>query len=121
MNLHCTPLGYVPNSKRTYSDAGPSLMKANPWMLSFINIGHALDHLAMLIFPTVVLALSRELNQSYAELLPLAVGGFVAFGACSIPAGYLGDRWSMWGNYNLGVDRSSGPPFTYNFGFAYAF
>jgi MFS family permease len=71
-------------------------MKANPWMLSFINIGHALDHLAMLIFPTVVLALSRELNQSYAELLPLTVGGFIAFGACSIPAGYLGDRWSRY-------------------------
>jgi hypothetical protein len=34
---------------------------------------------------------------------------------------YLGDRWSLWGNYNLGLDRSSGPPFTYNFGFAYAF
>jgi len=69
-------------------------MKNKNLLFPFINIGHALDHLAMLIFPTVVLALSRELNRPYAELLPLAVGGFVAFGAFSIPAGYLGDRWS---------------------------
>lgn len=69
-------------------------MKNKNLLFPFINIGHALDHLAMLIFPTVVLALGRELDKPYAELLPLTVGGFIAFGAFSIPAGYLGDRWS---------------------------
>ena len=49
-------------------------------LLPFINLGHALDHLVMLIFPTVVLALSRDLNRPYAELLPLSLGGFIAFG-----------------------------------------
>jgi MFS family permease len=62
-----------------------------------LNVGHALDHLLMLIFPTVVLAMSTELGRGYAELLPLSLGGFIAFGAFSIPAGWLADRWSRSG------------------------
>jgi MFS family permease len=62
-----------------------------------LNLGHALDHLLMLIFPTVVLAMSTELGRGYAELLPLSLGGFIAFGAFSIPAGWLADRWSRSG------------------------
>ena len=66
-------------------------------MTLLLNLGHALDHLLMLIFPTVVLAMSAELGRGYAELLPLSLGGFIAFGACSIPAGWLADRWSRTG------------------------
>ena len=62
--------------------------------ISFLNLGHALDHLFMLIFPTVVLAMGAELGRPYSDLLPLSLGGFIAFGAFSIPAGWLGDRWS---------------------------
>ena len=71
-------------------------MKGNRFLLPFINLGHALDHLVMLIFPTVVLALSRDLNRPYAELLPLSLGGFIAFGVLGLPAGWLGDRWSRY-------------------------
>ncbi|MBI4083891.1 MAG: MFS transporter, partial [Candidatus Lambdaproteobacteria bacterium] len=60
----------------------------------FLNVGHAYDHLFMLLFPTVVLSLEREFGRPYAELLPLATGGFVAFAAGTLPAGWLGDRWS---------------------------
>src|SRR5258705_9927736 len=56
-------------------------------MSLFLNVGHALDHLLMLIFPTVVLAMGAELGRGYADLLPLSLGGFIAFGAFSIPAG----------------------------------
>src|SRR5262245_29748889 len=63
----------------------------------FLNIGHALDHLFLLIYPTVVLAMSAEFGRSYSELLPLALGGFIAFGAGSLPAGWLADRWSRRG------------------------
>jgi MFS family permease len=63
----------------------------------FLNVGHGFDHLLMLIFPTVVLAMGTELGRGYAELLPLSLGGFIAFGACSIPAGWLADRWSRFG------------------------
>jgi len=68
--------------------------------LSFVvllNIGHTLDHLFMLIYPTVVLVLAPALGLSYAETLPLSLGGFIAFGAGSLPAGWLGDRWSRHG------------------------
>jgi MFS family permease len=58
-----------------------------------LNVGHTLDHLFMLIFPTVVLAISAAWGRDYASLLPLAMGGFIAFGACSIPAGWLADRF----------------------------
>jgi MFS family permease len=70
-------------------------MSNNPrWLAPFINLGHFLDHLAMLVFPTVVIALGREWQRDYSELLPLTVGGFVAFGACALPAGWLADHWS---------------------------
>ncbi len=69
-------------------------MNNNRWLAPFINAGHFLDHLAMLIFPTVVIALAREWQRDYAELLPLTVGGFIAFGAFALPAGWLADHWS---------------------------
>ena len=50
----------------------------------------------MLVFPTVVLALGREWDRPYSELLPLALGGFIAFGAFAIPAGWLADHWSRY-------------------------
>jgi MFS family permease len=67
----------------------------------FLNVGHLLDHLVMLIFPTAVLAIGTAWDRPYAELLPLALGGFIAFGACSIPAGWLADRWSRIGMMTL--------------------
>jgi len=63
-------------------------------VILFINIAHALDHLFMLIFATAVLTMASDFGVSYGELLPLALGCFVAFGALSLPAGWLGDRWS---------------------------
>src|SRR5256712_13004910 len=72
-------------------------MGASRSMGLFLNLGHALDHLLMLIFPTVVLAMGAELGRGYADLLPLSLGGFIAFGAFSIPAGWLADRWSRRG------------------------
>jgi MFS family permease len=63
----------------------------------FLNLGHAADHLFMLIFPTAVIALQAEWDRPYGELLALGTLGFVAFGAGSLPAGWLGDRWSRTG------------------------
>jgi MFS family permease len=68
----------------------------NPWLVRFLNLGHLLDHLAMLVFPTVVVALGREWGRPYSELLPLALGSFIAFGACALPAGWLADHWSRY-------------------------
>ena len=64
----------------------------------FLNVGHFLDHLFTLVFATVAaLALTREWGMSYAELVPYATPGFVAFGLFSLPAGWLADRWSREG------------------------
>lgn len=64
----------------------------------FLNIGHFLDHLFTLIFATVAaLALTRDWGLRYAELVPYATPGFVAFGLFSLPAGWLADRWSREG------------------------
>ena len=60
----------------------------------FINVGHGLDHLFLLLYPTVVLTLEGVFGRSYGELLSLAVPGFIAFAAGTLPAGWLGDRWS---------------------------
>jgi MFS family permease len=60
----------------------------------FLNFGHSIDHLLMLIYPTVVIAMAPEFGKSYAEMLPLSLGGFITFGACSLPAGWLADRWT---------------------------
>ncbi len=65
-------------------------------LVPFINLGHFLDHLVMLVFPAVVVALAREWDRPYSELLPLALGGFIAFGAFALPAGWLADHWSRY-------------------------
>src|SRR5512135_329861 len=69
-------------------------MKNGRYLVPFLNLGHLLDHLSMLVFPTAVVALSRAWHQSYSELLPLSLGGFIAFGAFALPAGWLADHWS---------------------------
>jgi len=69
-------------------------MRHPKYLVPFLNLGHLVDHLSMLVFPTVVVALARDWQQSYSELLPLSVGGFIAFGAFALPAGWLADHWS---------------------------
>ena len=61
----------------------------------FLSIGHFCDHFFMLVFATVAaLSLSQEWEMSYAELIPYATPGFVAFGVCAVPAGWLAQRSS---------------------------
>ncbi|MCP4431615.1 MAG: MFS transporter [Gammaproteobacteria bacterium] len=73
-------------------------MKHTKIRFLFLNIGHFLDHLFLLIFATAAaLRLTQEWNLSYAELIPYATPSFIAFGVCAIPAGWLADRWSREG------------------------
>lgn len=69
-------------------------MAASTRLIGFINAGHMLDHMAMLIFPTAVLGMQADFARPYGALIALASGGFIMFGAGSLPAGWLGDRWS---------------------------
>ncbi len=64
----------------------------------FLNLGHFYDHFFVLIFATVAaLTLTGEWGMSYAELIPYATPGFVAFAVCAIPAGWIADKWSREG------------------------
>ena len=65
----------------------------------FLNLGHLYDHLFMLLYATAVVAMAKDpaFQGSYGFLLALSTASFVAFGAGSIPAGWLGDKWSKHG------------------------
>ena len=77
----------------------------------FLNVGHFLDHYFMLIFATAAaLRLTTEWGLSYSELIPYATPGFIAFGVCAIPAGWLADKWSRQGMmliFFIGIGLSS--------------
>ena len=77
----------------------------------FLNLGHFLDHLFMLIFASVAaLRLSGEWGMSYAGLVPYATPGFVAFGLGAILAGWIADKWSREGMiviFFIGIGASS--------------
>jgi MFS family permease len=62
-----------------------------------LNLAHLLDHFFMLIFPTAVLAISKEWGLSFAQLLPLSLPAMAIFGLGALPAGWLADRWSRRG------------------------
>src|SRR5580700_6727962 len=62
--------------------------------IGFMNWAHALDHFVILIYPFVVIELEVVYGRSYSALIALATASFVAFGLFSLPAGWLGDRWS---------------------------
>ncbi|NWA01287.1 MFS transporter [Pseudomonas gingeri] len=63
-------------------------------VIRYINAAHVIDHMFMLIFPAAVLGMGQAFGLDFAAMIGLSLGGFIAFGACSLPAGWLGDRWS---------------------------
>jgi MFS family permease len=60
--------------------------------LRFVNAAHALDHFVLLIYPTAVIAMAPELGLTYASLIGLSTGAFLAFGLFSLPMGWLSER-----------------------------
>jgi len=77
--------------------------------IGFLNFAHGLDHFVILIYPTVVIELQAAYGESYAALIALSTASFVAFGLFSLPAGWLGDRWSrrnMMAGFYIGCGLS---------------
>jgi MFS family permease len=69
--------------------AGNSM--ATQWLL---NIGHAIDHMFLLIFATAVTSIAADFGMGrWEELMPYGVAAFFFFGIGSLPAGRLGDHW----------------------------
>jgi MFS family permease len=83
--------------KQPHADSDISDRPAASHILVFASIGHAYAHLFMVLYPTVVLALEAEFAMTYGELIGLALGGYILFGAAALPAGWLGDCWSARG------------------------
>ncbi len=59
-----------------------------------LNVGHALDHMFLLIFATAVATIAADFGcADWESLMPYGVGAFMLFGLGSLPAGRLGDLW----------------------------
>ncbi|MFO1194161.1 MAG: MFS transporter [Rhodoferax sp.] len=59
-----------------------------------LNLGHALDHMVLLIFATAVATIALEFGFTrWEDLMPYGAGAFLMFGLGSVPAGRLGDLW----------------------------
>jgi MFS family permease len=76
-------------------------MPLSPATARLLNLGHALDHLFLLIFATAVTSIAPEFGFArWEDLLPYSAGAFLLFGLGSVPAGRLGD---LWGRRNMMV------------------
>ncbi len=86
-------------------------MKRSQIEFLFLNIGHFLDHLFLLVFATAAaLTLARDWGMGYAELIPYATPGFIAYALFTWPSGWLADRWSREGMmtiFFIGIGLSS--------------
>lgn len=59
-----------------------------------LNVGHAIDHMFLLIFATAVSSIATEFGHTdWTDLMPYGVGAFALFGLGAMPAGRLGDLW----------------------------
>jgi MFS family permease len=58
-----------------------------------LNLGHAMDHLFLLIFATAVVAVARDWGMAWQDLMPYTAPAFALFGLGSLPSGRLGDLW----------------------------
>ncbi len=66
-----------------------------------LNVGHAIDHMFLLIFATAVASVAADFGYArWEDLLPFSAGAFLMFGLGSVPAGRLGD---LWGRRNMMV------------------
>src|SRR5580658_650348 len=84
----------ISTTTASLSSAPAAVISRRRLAIGFMNWAHALDHFVILIYPTVVIELEVVYGRSYSSLIALATASFVAFGLFSLPAGWLGDRFS---------------------------
>ena len=79
----------------TIAGAPPVARDFPPSIALLLNIGHAVDHMFLLIFATAVVTIAADFGYAnWADLMPYSVAAFFLFGIGSVPAGRLGDLWS---------------------------
>ena len=78
----------------------PRLAAPNPRLL-FLNAGHFVDHLFMLIFAKAAfsagLSFGLAKDGAYAEMIPYGIPALILFGACAPIAAFLADKWNRNG------------------------
>jgi len=67
----------------------------------FLNAGHFVDHLFMLIFAKAAfsagLSFGLAKDGAYAEMIPYGIPALILFGACAPIAAFLADKWNRNG------------------------
>jgi len=70
-------------------------------ILVFTSAAHFLTHFFVLVFPALVMPISRDLSLEPARVIPLSFPMYLLYGVLAIPWGYLSDRfgprWMMGG------------------------
>ena len=70
-------------------------------ILVFTSAAHFLTHFFVLVFPALVMPISRDLSLEPARVIPLSFPMYLCYGVLAIPWGYLSDRfgprWVMGG------------------------
>jgi MFS family permease len=78
----------------------PRLAAPNARFL-FLNFGHFVDHLFMLIFAKAAFSAGLSFglagDGAYAEMIPYGVPALILFGACAPIAAHLADKWNRNG------------------------
>src|SRR6185503_10390791 len=77
---------------RNVAETNRPMSNTSPTAL-LLNVGHAMDHLFLLIFATAVAGIAAQWGMVWQDLMPYTVGAFVMFGLGSLPAGRLGNLW----------------------------
>lgn len=95
--LTAAPPTVAPQAERLGSLAH-SLLTPSRALSLLLNIGHAIDHMMLLIFATAVGAIAGDFGFGrWEDLMPYSVGAFFLFGLGSIASGRLGDLWGRRG------------------------
>lgn len=62
--------------------------------LALLNVGHAIDHMFLLIFATAATTIAADFGLTrWEDLMPYSAAAFFLFGIGSLPSGKLGDHW----------------------------
>ncbi len=74
------------------------MIKHSKLRLFYINFGHFIDHMLMLIFAKAAFHAGIELgiqnDLAYSEMIPYGIPSLILFGACAPLAAFLADKWN---------------------------
>jgi MFS family permease len=66
----------------------------NKSTVALLNLGHAIDHMFLLIFATAATTIATDFGLTrWEDLMPYSAVAFFLFGIGSLPSGKLGDHW----------------------------